>query len=1053
MRSYAVRRRETTERALAMTDPDRTLTPLWATDPEAALDMAEVANHLPTMERALASGVIGLQLRVATSSTLRQLDPNVLVDALPELPPAVRRVLFRRIRQRRLTTLATALVDVVEDVDEAARLLPLCDSATVERLLPAVEHAVNHATLARYHPEFTLARAADELARLDVTDPWWRSRGYALDEIVAHAPARLLDLVERHAPATWLPFSGRSLALMAEVDAGRLLRLLENRTYQLTRRGYRTLAAANPPELVRLGRQHPVTVLRVLPPSRRAEFFDRLYADKDMTRLHIPDEVLRLLPRDRRAAEARRLRAIAAETGDEDQVRRMTVHLPYDEARDDLTRITRSGEADERVVGYRLLIDCAANGLRLAELLPWLVDRLKREQDPVRAAAVQALAGVHPRALGSATELTQLAADAYDARDFSHSTGAALADVCMKLLAYNGSPVALGVLTDWWKRTRWSYLGDLSRKLRRGQEHDVFEALRTTVEAAADQVDFQPAFALAGAFGRRTDNMPELLDLMWDAIPYGREHASRQAIRHLLADPRHRSARVQRILDLDPTAVFVSEVVDVIQYNRTDLLEVVLGKTIPKGTFAPRKVRLIPLYLGHTERWEPAQRARYAELLMSLADSDKESRGTRAGAVTAIGRIHGPAKRNVLRYLDSDDELIAQAAIARLPDLDEPAEALDLLLTRALGDSRGHAELTSMYTIRRCAARVVPRRLTEVLRAALARGGRVTVRKELVRLVSDFRLPDAVGILRQTWDAPDQHRDVRAAVAFAALSWLDDPTATELLRDAVSGPREISGQLLRTRPYTVPAKHRSSLSALVRQVATGPDDRLRTDALASLDAWARWDPAVHTVLADALTDLTERVSWRAAVQPLQRLVVTPEGAATVIKVMHTLLDAPPTPDAAADRDRPAFQRARAVVNGLTVSWNVQPVFRRAIHRISDELRRYDDIRVENVALRVSTVNPNGPQVLDDLRDLEDLVGDNPFLAVQAGHALARPHDATHLVPAVAQLTNGHLQVALLTDNSHRLGHPEPWRALIRELRRAPDPGVRDAALRLVTAKE
>src|SRR5690349_2540869 len=105
MRSYAERRRETTARARAMTDPDTTLARLWTEDPERAVDMAEVVNHMPTIERALTSGVVGLQLRVATSSALRHLAADVLVEALPELPVAVRRVLFRRIRQRRLTTL------------------------------------------------------------------------------------------------------------------------------------------------------------------------------------------------------------------------------------------------------------------------------------------------------------------------------------------------------------------------------------------------------------------------------------------------------------------------------------------------------------------------------------------------------------------------------------------------------------------------------------------------------------------------------------------------------------------------------------------------------------------------------------------------------------------------------------------------------------------------------------------------------------------------------------------------------------------------------------
>src|SRR5439155_21149805 len=134
----------------------------------------------------------------------------------------------------------------------------------------------------------------------------------------------------------------------------------------------------NPRELVWLGRQRLTRVLRVLPPSRRSEFFDQVHADKDMTRLPVPDEVMRLLPRARRIQEARRLRAIAVESGPRDEVHRLTAYLPFDEAEAELTKITKSGDADERATGYRLLIDCAATDHRLAGLLPWLADRLKR---------------------------------------------------------------------------------------------------------------------------------------------------------------------------------------------------------------------------------------------------------------------------------------------------------------------------------------------------------------------------------------------------------------------------------------------------------------------------------------------------------------------------------------------------------------------------------------------------------------------------------------------------------------------------------------------------
>lgn len=1058
MQSYVDRRRETTERARALSDPDETLAALWDESPELAIDMAEVVNHLPTLHRALNSGVVDLQIRTVASSSLPRLDSAVLTEALPDLPMAVRRVLFRHIRSRRLTALASAILETVHavhGVDEAAALLPICDTATVERWLPLLEHAVNQTAVAKRHPDLMLARAVEELSQLEVRDDWWRQRGHALNETVEHDPARVLDLIERFGPSTWLPFSIPSMTRLARVDAGRFIKQLENRTYSLGKPAYLALVAANPPELVWLGRQKLVNVLRAMPPSRRTEFFDKVNADKDTARVDVPEDVLRLLPRARRAEEARRMRAIAAETGDETKVRRMTSFLPFDEARDELTKVTQSGDADERATGYPLLIDCAAKDFRLAELLPWLVERLKREQDPVRLAAIQALAAASPGVFGDATELTQIATDAFDARDFSTATGGALATLCVKLLIHNSSPVALGILTRWWNRTGWSSMGRLGQQLRHGQEHDLFAALKDTIATAAEQIDFDPAFALARTLGRRAWTMPDLLEIVWSAIQWSLEPDSREAIGLLLADPRRRNERVQRILDLDPTAVFVSSVMDVLQYARTDLLEVMLGKEIPEGTFAPKKVRLIPLYLRGTRRWLPEQRTRYAELVMSLANSDKQSRETRAQAVETLGRIHGPAKRNILRYLDSEDELIAQAAIGALPNHDNPLEALDLLLERALGDNRGHAELTSMYTIRQCARRVAPSKLVPKLRDAVARGGRVTVRKELVRLVSDFRLPDAVGILRDIWETPNQHRDVRAATAFVALSWLDDPRAWNLLREAVSGPREVSMQVLRTYPYAVPTEHREGIAALIRAVAVGPDDRLRAVALGSIGAWSRWYPEAITVLTNAVIDLDERAGWQAAANSLTNLATVPAGEAAIVATLRALLRFT-GPDAEADRDLPALQRARTVFGQLRTTWNRQGHQRDIAHRVAQHFHDTEVVRPEVVRLRLSAVDVRSVRALADLREIEPLLAGRPLLADDAKHHLGYPSWAWHadaMLYAAQNLTDGMLVLAIVAAGGPAYGWPEPWRDLLRGLRRHTDPSVRDAALAVMTAAE
>ncbi|MEV4311528.1 hypothetical protein [Actinocrispum sp. NPDC049592] len=1052
--SYVTRRRDITERAKAMT-PDE-LAAVWSEDAELALDLAEVVNHLPTLERGLTSGVVALQLRVVASSSLPRLDPELLREALPDLPMDVRRKLFRRIRSKRLSALAEALLETVhttQDVFEAGSLLPLCGSSTVERWLPVLAHAVNRIAIAKRHPELILARAFAELAELEAYDTWWRTYGYAIDQVVTHDPVRVLDLVEQFPPVDWLPFSGPSTTVLARTDPGRFIRLTEDRRCSLSKAAYLELAKANPPELVLLGRRTLPPVLKALPPSRRAEFFDAVHADLTMARFDVPEDVLRLLPRVRAAEEARRMLAIAREKADEPRIRRLTAFLPYDEGKDALIDVTRSGEADDRAIGYPLLIFCAARDFRLTELLPWLAERLKREQDPVRMAALQGLAQASPKALGDAPELAQVATDAFNARDFSPGTGQAVARVCEKLLVHHGSAMALRILADWWTREGWYSLGRFGQRLRRGQEHEVFAALRNTVTKEAEQVDFSPAFALTRTFGPRAWDMPELLELLWNAIPWDLEHASREAINLLLADPRHRNDRVARILELDPTAVFVPSVLNVLQYSRTDLLDVMLGSEIPEGTFAPKKVRLIPLGLDGTRFWTPAQRARYAELVMTLADSESHSRETRARAVRTLGTIHGPAKRNVLRYLDSADELIAQAALAVLPDADDPAEALDLLFQRALSDNRGQAELTSMYTIRRCARRVAPSALVPKLLAALEQGGRVTVRKELVRLASDFRVPGAVQILRSTWNMPNQHRDVRAAAAFAALSWLDDPEAWELLRAAVSGPREVSMQVLRVQPYSVAEQHRAGVGALIAGLATGPDDRLRDESLGALGAWTHWYPEAGAILIAAVTDLGERAGWESAAMSLTSHVHTGAGAEAVVTTLRTLLSRL-GPDAEEDRDLPGLQRARRVVEWISEPWNMHPPRRELILRVADSLTQ-DEIRPDALRLRATTIRGRSAELIDDLLALEQLVSGMPQLAIALGQQildLLWQWDKAMLTKAVLRLSDPYLLVTLLRAG-HTVGWHDAWRARVRELRRHPDPGVRDAALAITTAVE
>ena len=1056
--SYVVRRQEITARALSMSTPDAELAAVWDEDPWLAIDMAEVINHVSTLERAFTSGAVDLQLRVVASSSLPHLNPALLTG---DLPVDVRRVLLLRLKKGRHRATADALIEHVFQTagdHEAASLLPGCSREMVEQWLPRLRHLASPA-LARQHPDLMLDLAFAELPALDsqARDNWWRHNVLLVDEAIDHEPARVLELISQFGPSTWMPVSAAKSGRLAEVDAGRFLRAMHKRAYRpLSKAAYLILAKANPPELVQLGRIELFPVLRAFPPSQRVAFFDAVHADKNMSHVDLDDAVLRLLPRSRRAAETRRMRANALAAGEELQARRLAQFLPYDEARETLTELTYAGEATERAEGYPLLIACAARNFRLAELLPWLADRLKREQDPVRMAAFQALAAASPRAFGEAPELAQIAADAFDARDLSSASSEALAALCVKLLVDAGSELALSILGDMWHRDSWISLGRLDRRLRHGQEHAVYRAFAKTITENASLTIYQPALALVTALGKRAWQMPELMDTLWGAIKDSHEGEARDAIRLLLDDPRTRNERVQRIVEIDPSTVFIPEVLRVLQFRRTDLLDVLFGDELPQGRFAPGEVRRVPLGLQGTRRWLPAQRLRYAVLLGALADNPAQDRGVQAAAVRTLGTIHG---QDALAYLDSEDELVAQAAIAVLPDLPDPVAALRLLLDRALSDNRGQAELASMYTIRRCARRVAPSALAGIL--LQVQGGRVTVRKELVRLISDFRLPDAVGLLHRAWHAENQHRDVRAAIAFAALSWLDEPAAWDLLRAAVSGPREVAMQVLRVSAYTVPERHRPEIARLISEVATGQDTRLKAQALQQLGTWLTWFPAAIPVLVTSITDLDDRTGWAAAAVGLISAITTPAAETAVLDCVEALATATATdPDADADRDRPGLQRTRVLIDGLTHSPNSKPPRRGAIVRLTEALASYPEIRREVIELRLSTVRTDTTEASGDIQAVALLMADRPVLAAQVSrHAWTDwstyPYywNRDAMLDAARNVGNGYLATSILAVGGPHFGWPEDWRSALRELRRHADPDVRDAALRAMTSSE
>ncbi|MEV7678231.1 hypothetical protein AB0O64_06700 [Streptomyces sp. NPDC088341] len=1079
-----------------------------------AVVAAAIGRDVAFLEARLADPDATVRAHALKASLRLPISDTAIERAMDDAPEAVRRRLATVVVAGGRTALAERLLPSVRESwgdEEAARLLPGCGPETVERLLPELFPAVTRwRALCRRHPDPVLDEVARQLAELpeQSSASWWYRNADIFAAVVGVRPLRVLDLLEPHCPAH-LPGPVRdSLGHLLKAAPGRTIRLItapERLTGPSRRLMSRTalcrLARLAPPELVDLGvawshtPESLASLLRALPPSRREAFYDDVTVGQDLGRDGLSDVLLDALPRRRAHTEARRIAARATEGGAPwGTVLAAVAQLPVAEARPRLIAATGRPAAEDRALAYPLLVRNAARSGEAAAVAVLLDDlqRLRNEQEPVRSPALAALALTPPRLFTSADAvlLDRVTTDAVEARDSSVRTWQALTTLALALLrehAVSGEqPLvewALATLERVCGHTGGATLGRLDTTLRLGQEFQVFEALRPWLEAGADKADHSPTLALARALGRRARHMPELQELLWRAIMSGGNATVSQAVELWLDEPSTRDERAVQVMELEPSAVVLHPIPDVLTRRRTDLLHTVLAATPPYGRFLAPGAHWLPPVDG-VGTWLPRQQDAAAGLLARAVDDTALPKQVRAGYLRVAAAIPGHGFGIARRHLDSPDTVLAEAALGALVWTDRPAEALPLLLAHA-GDDKARVAL---YAATRATKFVAPSRLEAILRAALlpvadagtsgrpVRAAKVTSRKELVRLAAT-RLPvgTAVTILAEAFDLPGQHRDVQAACVPMAAELLRSPVAWSVLERAADGPPVTRTAVLRTQPYGLRAEDRSRFARLVGRVAGGDDKETADAATGLLVRWSPWYPEAGRQLLMATVDLDNRSSWRAAADGLVALTASADGAGPLLDALGRLIRSEAEAsvrhqDAEDERDRPARQRIGHLVAGLATSAAVGKAKgpRAAAVRAADVLGAAPDFLPEAVHLfaRALDLDAEPARLLAALERLEALHTGRPVLAARTARTLwdrlstaRRPGDPLVLLVAAERLTanagcaGGLFAVALTEALGARTGWTQDWRSQVRALRGHPHPEVREAALALTTAAE
>ncbi|MFE1591176.1 hypothetical protein [Nocardia sp. NPDC058705] len=1006
-------------------------------------------------------------------------EPAVVVDRLPGASQRTRKSISRTLGHSRRTEIADALVPALRmsfGDAEAARVLPSCSAAAVAQWLPSLAYAVpNWTTLSTEHIGVVLdfvetrAHGAD---RAEWQELWpWLTVGpvpagqYAPDRLLALAttavefvPMTALNPVAgrlaRHDPQAVRRLilhpsgNGRALASPALWRAMRLLPDDELRELYLTTRPKHQL-------------------LRAVPPSRRHAIAGAHLARPGLAPAAVDLDLLDTLPGPARAEIARELLSRPGGADIPEVADRLTARLTWAEAKSALTEAIRRPTADERALAYPALVTAAVGSrdpLVITDLLS-LMTRLRNEQDPVRASALRAIAGIPPSLLtvDHLPHLEQLATDALQARDRSWNTTNTVGTLARTLLLRGsttaGTAFATTALRIMGALTELSIDPNLSRlhhNLPRGAEQQILATLLPRLKSDADRDRWDLCLSLADGLDHRAFDLPELQRLIVRACGSSSDSTVRRAVGLALAAPATPDAHLDALLARDRSLITLPQVQSLIGDRRTDLLDTLLNTKTP-GRFLSAKVVYVPMFVTGFHRWSPHHLDRYARLLYDYARGRTTTPYERASAVRQLGLLPGSFGR-LLSFVDNGELVVVEAALTALGTSDEPEAAIEVL-ARHVGEDRARVAVSSIAT---CARWIPPDRLSRAV-APLLSSRKVTAVKEGIRLLAELRTPDALPIIAGLAADPDAHRDVRRAAVFATRFLLDNDRTWALLDDAATDP-EVAGAILAIRPALLPVPQRHRFAAFVRDLAASPDPRLADPALDALAAWQRWwAPGTGEVIVDQLTDLASLGTWQAALRALSAGVRAGSDPVVVVEAVRRLRGAE---FRAVGRDLPAHQRLSALLHWFATTVRDHPTDPRGlaapvITALIDEPLWHDQV-IELAVVAVRWTDPADviATLAEVARYATGALVTRPahHLGVRVSAELATTPPATfHAVGTqlACSPTPSTALAALTIINrcADRFGWSPEWVDLLETVRAHTDPDVRRGAHTVFAASE
>lgn len=993
--------------------------------------------------------------------------------------------LAAQVVRRRRHELAQALCEGLcarERLAEAAQLLPACPLEWVAAQLDALAWTDGAwLRLAKHRPDLLCARIDRQFAEAERGEQVLARYGHEVwARLCEQRPQQVADWIDRHITQDEFPQALASgFARLCVALPGRVVAYLAARPAWLARvgipRALVTRARALDDDLLAplcrvLAQTQPSMLgplLSRLPFPRRAELFARATAELETTRIEWPLSLLAVLPRALADREATRMLGLQRAATDGSWRRQLLGHRALVDARVLLEQECQSAQAEERAEALAALVAASARGARdasargptgLGETLAYL-RRIKNEQDPVRLAAITALASVPGHRFDDPAALDLVLSPIFDARDTSWATRQKTAQVAHNLLiAHARTPgsaafaLGLSLLERLAGQQGTPDLPRLDRNLPRGAEQAIVAALMPWVRAAQSRQQDTHAFRLWAALGKRAWRVPELSTLLANIIWHGHKSNAGFAAGLWLQDPATRDERTRELVRKDRSALYLHPVLTHCVRRRQTLLSERMAHKAPRGRFHDGKVVMVPLVERGFHRWPITLQQQYVELIRVAEAVPQQFMTTRARLVAMRARVPITVVGDLSDALASKDIAVQEAALGALVWVDAPEPALPILLEHLDGDRARVA----MYAMPRL-ARLLPRaRMVAALAELLARPQiKVTVHKEALRLLGMLATPRAIELLQGTW-ARALHRDVRIAALHAARSVLWAREAWVILASAATDESpDVARALVEVPIVTIAERHRVAYLQLMLSAAEHPIPVVRASLFTSLgQRWSWIDPlAAVRVAARVVERLDPLDPWAAAARIVAEGASSEATHSILARLLETLVAAAEREiEPAGEHDRLAHRRIAGLLDAL--ERERQPVSLQLLDALAVEFLARPDWWSAGVRLRLAAT----PSEHVGARILE-LVAAAPtarsLAAIElAGRNLAsfalRDWSREQAEAVVAELVAGPaaarvVGLAMLEPFGRRWGWGEPWVGTLGRLRSDADLDVRTAA--------